>query len=948
MKQRFLLCLLLFAAGLTQAQIFSPNANSASLTQYNNGSQNDTIYFYCSGELGALTATPTAGTPEFDFTWFSYDVGTNSWIVYSTENDVSTSTITDLAPGGYRVTIYDANGTLVNCFRAWISEVTQGPTVDVAPIAPGCLSVQLTGTITPGQATPYYNPPKDPLLIDSNTEITVCFWANHTYVSDLGFYLVGPIVCGSPTVTLAPNPGTNCNSGNDINNLCFTTEPAPNFNVCGASVPLTGTYDSYGAGNIPINWAPLYGCDAAQPGWRVQIYDCVGIDVGALTHVTLSFNGTDQCGNPSSILYDSGTINSTINDNSCSAATASIYTVPPAPASAATYNYNYQWSADPFFLIPNATSSLNILLQPAPTEDTYFTLQFTSSFIGEGCGGNTSDTELFDYVPPIQPTIEDVPTLCISSPQFNLQVDVPGGTFAGPGVLDPNTGLFNPNSAGPGNHIITYSLSTGGCVVNDLIIIQVVDQYDATIVNPGPLCETGGTIQLEAGDAGGTWSGVGIVDAVNGIFDPAVAGSGTFLITYSITGLCGDNDNQQVTVIPAPEINLSGLDVVCLNDGWIDLDANVSGGTWSGDGIIDATNGIFDPTVAGVGTTTITFDYVGNCPASESVDITVFNFPTVSAGSDVSVCPGETIQLNGGGTTTYSWSPATYLSSSSAEDPFCTPTNDITYTLTGTDANGCSNTDMVVVDVLPAAVINVNPLWDICLGESVQLNASGLANYIWTPSAGLSANNVANPTASPNQTTTYTVTGTNASGCSASAQVTVDVTIIVPSFTADPDSGFSPLNVVFDNNSTGTFFEWDFGNGDTFSTSNPNDPVSSVFYDEGTYEVVLTVTNDGCTGTSVTTIFVFNQSFLFIPNIVTPNGDSKNDVFRIESKWLERVDVQIFDRWGKKVSELKAPNDYWNPVDFSEGTYYYTANCTGYDGVNYETSGYFQVYRGTE
>ncbi|MEZ4798297.1 MAG: hypothetical protein R2809_00680 [Flavobacteriales bacterium] len=276
------------------AQITGNGFDSRSLTAYTNGADNDSIYFYCAGALGSLTATPEGGVGPYDFVWQVYDPGTNGYAAVSTENDVATSTVTGLNPGGYRVTITDANGNNAGCFRAWVSQVLSNPSVNVNPIPPGCGSFTLNGQVTYGTASPFYNPPAEPMIINANTEITVCFSATHTYVSDLAFYFVGPTSCGSPTILLASSPGI-CNGGNDINNLCFTTEAAPNFNVCGAPTPLTGTYDSYGAGNTPINWAPLYGCDAAASGWRVQIYDCVGGDVGSLTGANITFNGAGGC-----------------------------------------------------------------------------------------------------------------------------------------------------------------------------------------------------------------------------------------------------------------------------------------------------------------------------------------------------------------------------------------------------------------------------------------------------------------------------------------------------------------------------------------------------------------------------------------------------------------------------------------------------------------------------
>ncbi len=188
-------------------------------------------------------------------------------------------------------------------------------------------------------------------IIDSNTTITVCFSANHTYVSDLGFYLKAPgyqfAEPGDPgCIELLPpvsnwsagfnggvtnlpessigcsDPGqinTNCNSGDDIFDFCFTTTlPAgdPNYTacVCDLPVPLTGNYASAGP------WDAIYGQDITNSGWTVQIYDCEPIDVGYLTHVSLTFVIDNIL-----YMYDSGPIVSVIEDMSCDAATASLY-----------------------------------------------------------------------------------------------------------------------------------------------------------------------------------------------------------------------------------------------------------------------------------------------------------------------------------------------------------------------------------------------------------------------------------------------------------------------------------------------------------------------------------------------------------------------------------------------------------------------------------------------
>ncbi|MCF8463219.1 MAG: hypothetical protein K9G41_00145 [Flavobacteriales bacterium] len=158
--------------------------------------------------------------------------------------------------------------------------------------------------------------------------MTICFEAQHTYVSDLGFYLIGPQECGSPIIPISPQPqstsptnGCCCNSGNNIDSLCFSTESNLCIDVCNSPVPLSGTYGGYDSvsGSTLIDWTPLYGCPIQSGSWRAQIFDCIGSDVGTFTGGTLVINGLND-----SFLYHISDENSSINDNSCTHQTASI------------------------------------------------------------------------------------------------------------------------------------------------------------------------------------------------------------------------------------------------------------------------------------------------------------------------------------------------------------------------------------------------------------------------------------------------------------------------------------------------------------------------------------------------------------------------------------------------------------------------------------------------
>jgi hypothetical protein len=92
------------------------------------------------------------------------------------------------------------------------------------------------------------------------------------------------------------------------------------------------------------------------------------------------------------------------------------------------------------------------------------------------------------------------------------------------------------------------------------------------------------------------------------------------------------------------------------------------------------------------------------------------------------------------------------------------------------NSQGCAIFDTVQVSVTQVApvVISGNPV--ICNGGSTTLSASsGYSSYLWSPSNGLSATNIANPVFAPTTTTTYTVIATNVSGCTSSSTITVTV-----------------------------------------------------------------------------------------------------------------------------------------------------------------------------
>jgi len=77
----------------------------------------------------------------------------------------------------------------------------------------------------------------------------------------------------------------------------------------------------------------------------------------------------------------------------------------------------------------------------------------------------------------------------------------------------------------------------------------------------------------------------------------------------------------------------------------------------------------------------------------------------------------------------------------------------------------------------------------------------------------------------------------------------------------------------------------------------------------------------GCSDTLVKELKISNP--LVIPNLITPNGDGANDVFFIRGISPGTWQLEVFDRWGKRVFESPAYQLDWNPGLVSKGLYFY-------------------------
>ena len=263
-------------------------------------------------------------------------------------------------------------------------------------------------------------------------------------------------------------------------------------------------------------------------------------------------------------------------------------------------------------------------------------------------------------------------------------------------------------------------------------------------------------------------------------------------------------------------------------------------------------------------------------------------------------------------------------------------------------ASGCSLTDTIVIVVNASPNANAGNDVVICEGENTQLSASGGQTYSWSPATGLSDPLIANPIADPINTTTYTVTVTSANGCTSTDQVTVTVSSVVASISANPTSGNPPLTVNFTNNTIGANnFSWDYG--DTTFQVTTSTSTSNIYDNYGTYQVVMVASNaDGCTDTASLTILVVQPFSILIPNVISPNSDGANDVFDIIYTGVKTFTIQIYDRWGVLMADLDGLTVKWDGTKdnkvVSDGTYFYIINIVDVMDGSHIYNGTLTVY----
>ena len=369
--------------------------------------------------------------------------------------------------------------------------------------------------------------------------------------------------------------------------------------------------------------------------------------------------------------------------------------------------------------------NISPLTVPAPLVNTTYYVNYS------GLCNTTACTSInINVLPVTLATINPViGTICQNGPAFNCSSLNPGGVWSGIGITDSILGTFNPSVAGSGIHQIIYTI-TGSCGDSDTININVNPSVVVNINSVSPLCLLDTAIIIGVNQPGGLWSGTGITNASNGIFDPVVSGVGVFQIIYTIAGICPSADSISIVVDLNHDATISPISNFCISDIATNLIAAENGGNWSGVGITDAINGTFNPSVAGAGTHQVIYTFPGSCYAADTVDIIVNPLLIPNIDLQTALCKFDsavtlTVSQPGG-----SWSGNGIIDSVlGIFDPSIAGVgiHQIIYSL----SSFCSGNDTILIVVDSSFDATINPVGLFCINDT-SINLSSVQNGgIW-------------------------------------------------------------------------------------------------------------------------------------------------------------------------------------------------------------------------
>ncbi len=367
------------------------------------------------------------------------------------------------------------------------------------------------------------------------------------------------------------------------------------------------------------------------------------------------------------------------------------------------------------------------------------------------------------------------PDVAICGGQQSVQLTASGGNTY---QWTPGTGLSNANIpnpvATPGNTTVyTVAVGVTGCskIRVDSLIVNVRALPLLTIINDTLICDID-TLQLTTiGTGNFNWSPnymISNTTIANPLVSPNVPT--TYFVRLADAFGCHSDDTVFVDVKDHVTLFAGNDTTICQTDGFrINTISDALHYKWTPAVYLnnDTTKQPF--TIPLTSTTYHVVANIGKCQSQDDVDIKVVPYPAANAGTDNTICPGFSVQLNASGGSNYLWSPVTFLNNRSIANPISTrPNSSIRYIVAVTDTLGCPKPvrDTVWVYVDPKVIANAGPRdTSIVIGEPLFLNGSGGTTYLWDPPTWLNDATIKNPVALPQNNIQYVLTAISANGC---------------------------------------------------------------------------------------------------------------------------------------------------------------------------------------
>lgn len=331
--------------------------------------------------------------------------------------------------------------------------------------------------------------------------------------------------------------------------------------------------------------------------------------------------------------------------------------------------------------------------------------------------------------------------------------------------------------------------------------------------------------------------------------------AGTYTVTLTATNASGSNSTTQViTVNPNPTVTVTPASPsICAGSSVLLTATGATSYSWSpATNLSSTTTDTATASPAATQTYTVT-GTTGSCSGTQAITVTVNPNPSATVSPlAAAICAGDSVSITAAGGTTYSWLPATGLSTASGPSVSASPASTQTYTVTVSNAQGCQDTVQITITVNPLPAVTVTPSSPtMCPGDSVTLTASGASTYLWSPTTALNTTTGSTVIAQPPSTTTYTVTGTSTAGCTDTQSVAVTVNNSL-SLTASPASpSICPGDSVSITASGATSYTWSpatglsSASGATVTAS----PAATTVY-------TITGTSGSCSATQTVTVTV--------------------------------------------------------------------------------------------